>query len=246
MKMSEGHPVRWPCSRPQGRPSPLASRSSPPTTPRARPPVAALAPRAESQTAARVRSHSPEQRPAGKPRRSAPANPQGGRGLGGASQPQAPFVFSLRSDRQKETPDSIPGPRLRQCALAPGSSRERLARRNALGGEPGPSGQECAAQTGCRARFPSVPWIPNSSGLLGAAPLQQRRARSASSRAPRCKRRTAGSGPACSLTRPKGARGQRFGISSRRRRRSPGSASGPPCVPGTSLRAPQGCAFLRV
>lgn len=83
------------------RSAPKASHPHPSPRPRlrplcrTRPPVAALAPRAESQSAARVRSNSPEHRLAGKPRRSAPAKPQGGRGPRSASQSQAPFVFSL-------------------------------------------------------------------------------------------------------------------------------------------------------
>lgn len=85
---------------------------------RTRPPVAALAPGAESQAAARVRSNSLEQRLAGKPRRSEPANLQGRRGLRRASQPQAPFVSSWRSEHQKSTPDSILWTPLGSCALA--------------------------------------------------------------------------------------------------------------------------------
>lgn len=97
----------------RSRASPRASRLHPSPGPRlqplrrTRPPVAALAPGAESQAAARVRSNSLEQRLAGKPRRSEPANLQGRRGLRRASQPQALFVSSRRSEHQKSTPDSV-------------------------------------------------------------------------------------------------------------------------------------------
>lgn len=135
--------------------SPRASRLHPSPGPRlqplrrTRPPVAALASGAESQAAARVRSNSLEKRLAGKPRCSEPANLQGRRGLRRASQPQAPFVSSRLSEHQKSTPDCILSPLLARARSRSAHTWEMLTRRDAHGGEKGPSWQNPEAQTGC-------------------------------------------------------------------------------------------------
>lgn len=74
-------------------------------------------PRAVSQTAARVRSNSPEQRLAEKP----PSPPADPRGRYGAAQSQLPFVFSLSSEPPKQTLDGFPSPSLGSCAVASSS-----------------------------------------------------------------------------------------------------------------------------
>lgn len=122
---------RWWATRPPPgqRPHPRAPARLRPLR-RARPPVAAPAPGAESQTAARVRSNSPELRLAGKPRRSAPANPGAG---GDSAEPPSPRLplcpRRAQTVRRRPRPHPLaPAPLARARAqLPPGKAKAAAA-----------------------------------------------------------------------------------------------------------------------
>lgn len=92
------------------------------------PPVAALAPRAEYQTTARVRSNSPKKRLAEKPQRCAPANPQGGRGRREPPSPGRP-LFSQSVQSGPHT--ASPRPRSVRARSRSARAQEMRARRDA-------------------------------------------------------------------------------------------------------------------
>lgn len=244
--MSKGHPVPWPRSQPP--------RPAVPT------PVPVLASGHSAAHGHLLRSWRPELRR--KPPLEFVLIP---RSRGWPGSPDAPRLLILRAGGDSAEPPSPRLPLFSRCAQTVRSRPQTTS----LGPvllvhacaqlKPGKAdastcpwrgtGSVRAGMCGADrlpAEIPKRPRDPNSLGLLSVALLQERRAQNASSRVPRRERRAARAWPARTLKRPRGARGRQLGISSSRERQSPSSESDPPSFRGTSLRAPQGCAFLRV